>query len=226
MMAFVRQEHAEVELGHGHQVEGREGKPFLSDRITWNLVPEVSFSDSLLDQLGVIRLRPSPTWDTVLPYAMLLVEGLKTSLEPEEIADQERRLLDVLGNMTPEIADIALSLRPLEVALDGGLQGSSETLESLRALSAVSDYPEFYFTAQERFRGPVGLREALESYARLRQLATFVPDIVETKRYLDLMAFGREHQELSLGQKSILAMMEPDNLAANPSVIIYLTQVK
>ena len=218
LMAFVRQEHAEVELGHGHQVEGREGKPFLSDRITWDLVPEVSFSDSLLDQLGVIRLRPSPTWDTALPYATLLVEGLKTSLEPEEIADQERRLLDVLGNMTPEIANIAVSLRPLEVALDGGLQGSSETLESLRALSAVSDYREFYFTAQERFRGPVGLREALESYALLRQLTTFVPDIVETKRYLDLMAFGREHQELSFGRKSILAMMEPDNLAANPSL--------
>ena len=167
LMAFVRQEHTEVALGHGHQIEGRDGKPFLSDRITWDLVPEVFFSDSLVEQLGMVRLRPSPMWDTVLPYATLLVEGLKTGLAPADIADQERRLLDALGNMAPEIADTADSLRPLEVALGSGPERASETLENLRALSAVSDYRELYFIAQDRFQGPAGLRDRVGGQRRV-----------------------------------------------------------
>ena len=73
VMVFVRHMRAEARLKTGHQIESSRGGPFLSDRITWDLVPEVVFSESLLDHLGTIRLQPATAWNSVLPYATLLL---------------------------------------------------------------------------------------------------------------------------------------------------------
>ena len=54
VMVFVRHMRAEVRLKAGHQLESSRGGPFLSDRITWDLVPEVVFSESLLEHLETI----------------------------------------------------------------------------------------------------------------------------------------------------------------------------
>ena len=218
LLAFVRQVHGEAELVAGHGVVSRQGGPFLADRITWDLVPELSFSESLVDYLGMLRLQPSVTWDTVLPYAALLAEGLESAKDAKSVADQERRLVETLKGMGSEIADARETLNTLEASLGRIPDGALEALERLRVLCAVSDFREFYSVAQERLQGASGLREALEVYRRVVGLSTLAPAIAQAKQYLDSMTFGRSHQELLLQRDSVAARFEANSLLDNPSL--------
>ena len=156
IMVFVRQAHAEVELAPGHVVENLQGGPFLSDRITWDLVPEVSFSESLADHLGMLRIRPSVAWDTILPYATLLVQGLEAGGDAAVVADQEHRLLKALERMAPEINIVKEALTRLEATLGRSPKGALDALDRLHGLCSLSTYREFYSMAQENFHGPSG----------------------------------------------------------------------
>ena len=215
LLAFVRQTQAEIELVADHLTESRGGGPFLADRITWDLVPEAVFAESLADRLGTLRLQPSLTWDTILPYATLIVEGLTSSGDPIVVTEQERRLLDALGGMAPEIARAKDALDTLDKSLDRGASGALDPLESL---CAVSSYREFYSVAQETFHGPSGLGEALDLYRRVGRLAVIAPAIAQTNLYLGQMTFGGAHRELMLERDSVAARIEPDSLIANPSL--------
>ena len=216
LMAFVRQAHAEVELAPDHRIKTRQGERFLGDRITWDLVPEVLLSESLVNHLGVARLQPAPTWDTILPYATLLLEGLTPSDDATAIANQERRLLDHLTTMSAELATAREAAADLEASLDRTPAGDQEALQKLGALCAVSDHREFYSVCQESFGGPAGLSEALALRERLTQLVARAPAIAQAKRSLDQMTFDTDHQWLLLQRDALASRIEPDSLMANP----------
>ena len=218
LLAFVRQARAEVELEPGHAIEGLHGQPFVGDRITWDMVSGVSFTDSLADSLGALRLQPILAWDAILPYANLLVQGLEPGNDAAHIAEQERRLLDALISMATETANIGEALNALSMSLGPIPRGAMETLERLRSLTAVSGYQEFYSVAQEEFRGPTGLDESLNLYRRLGQLAARADAIAQTRAYMGYMSFGRGYQELLFERDSIQARIEMESLTANPSL--------
>ena len=142
VIAFVRQLQAEIELGPDHRVEDRRGAPFVGDRITWDMVPEVAFSQTMTESFGVIRLSPSPTWRTGLPYATLLLEASAVDQEFASTSDQESLLLDVLDRMTPKISKAIDDLRAIEVTLGAVPSGAAEPLEGLHELCAVSNHLE------------------------------------------------------------------------------------
>ncbi len=218
LLAFVRQARAEVELEPGHGVEGLQAQPFAGDRITWDMVSGVSFTDSLADSLGVLRLQPTLAWDAILPYANLLVQGLEPGDDAAHVAEQERRLLDVLTIMATETANISEALSALEMSLGPVPHGAMETLGKLLSLTAVSDYQEFYSVAQESFRGPTGLDESLNLYRRLGQLAALAEVIAQVRTYLGYMSFRRSYQELLFERDSLQARIELESLIANPSL--------
>ena len=218
IMVFVRHSHADVEVGPGHGVENRHGGPFLSDRITWDLVPELSFSEHLAAHLGMLRLQPSVAWDTILPYATLLVQEMESSGDSMVVAKQECQLLEALKRMAPEIAGAKEALTSLEASLGRSPMGALEALNQLQVLCSGSTYREFYSIAQENFRGPSGLGEALDLYQRLGRLVALAPVIAQAKLYLDHMTFGRDHREFSLERDSLVARIDPDSLMANPSL--------
>ena len=217
LLAFVRQARAEVELEPGHGIEGLRGQPFVGDRITWDMVSGMSLTDSLADSLGVLRLQPTLAWDAILPYANLLVQGLESS-DATDIAEQERRLLDFLTSMAMETASIIEVLSALETSLGPIPRGAMETLERLQSLCAVSSYQVFYSVAQESFRGPTGLDEALSLYRRLGQLASQADAIAQAKAYMGYMSFGRGYEALLIERDSLQARIEMDSLTANPSL--------
>ena len=216
VLAFVRQVHAEVELCPGHRVGRRQGGLFVGDRITCDLASEVSFSGSLAEQLGALRLAPSVTWNAVLPYSSLIVEGAGPAEDAESVAGEERRLVGLLRRMGSEVASAREALDAMEAC--AGHIAEEGALQALEAICTASDYREFYRAAQQRFQGPSGLGEALETYRRLLRLATLAPRIAETKRYVDSMTFGRSHEEMRLERDSVAARFELDSLLANPSI--------
>ena len=216
LMAFVRHARSEVDLQPGHRVENRRGGQFLSDRLSWDLVPEVSFSRPLADFLGTLRLQSSPTWNTILPYASLVVEGLGLGQDAADVEAQEGRLLRALGDMAPEVDAAMESLRLLEASLGRGPTGAVQVLQRVRTLCGVSSYQGLYSVCLEGFAGPSELGDTLDRYRRVRRLAELVPSIGRTKRYLDLMTFGPDNHQLLVERDTLLARIEPDSLMASP----------
>ena len=218
MLAFVRQAHAELALRAGHRVESWGGEPFLADRITWDLAPEVSFSESLALHVDTLRLEPSFAWDAVLPYASQLSGEFAPSPDEQVAAAQQRRLIEVLGRMAPRVAGVREALGLLEASLGQWPPSPLETLDRLQTICTTSDFREFYSAAQEGFGGPSGLAKALDLYGRLKQLADLAPAISRVKRYLGEMLVGSEHRELLVERDSLAGRLEPVSLIASPSV--------
>ena len=208
LMAFVRQSRAELELGPDHGVEAREGGRFLSDRITWDLVPEIAFSNSLADDLAVLRLRPSITRSTVLPYVAALA-GETTSGEP---------LSEVQARTASELSAATEGLRRLESALGAEFPGEYQTLERLQVLCDAGDHRSFYEAAQSRFQGPAGVRDALETLGNVRRVTERIPAITRISSYLGQMAFGPDHQDLLIQRVALAARLDPEGLMGAPSL--------
>ena len=216
LLAFVRHVQGELELAANHGVTSRRGAPFQGDRITWDLIPEVAFSEGLADHLGKLRLRPSATWGTTLPYASLLDDGLEPAKDERGVAVQERRLLATLRRVAAEVTASGQGLDVLENGLGRRAAGARGTLDALRSLCAASDFREVCSVAQARFQSPAGLDDALAAHRRLVQLNAVAPSISKTKRYLDRMSFGRDHDRLRWERDSLAARLDPDSLATNP----------
>ena len=218
LLAYVRREHAEVELRPSHPVSHRNGGPFLSDRISSDLLPDLSFTPSIGDHLGLCRSQGALSWNAVVPYASLLVEGLELAQDPNEISEQEGRLLAALGEMGRRVDASRQAMSTLADALNEDVSGAFSTLDRLEVLSAAAGYRGFHAVALDSFDGPSDLSMALDLYRRLDQLSTLVPRITRRRRYLDDMALGREHGELKVKRDSLAARTGLNSLLEDPSL--------
>ncbi|MCI0440605.1 MAG: hypothetical protein L0177_15940 [Chloroflexi bacterium] len=217
LLAFVRQERAALELVREHRVLDRAGNRFVAGQLTWDLVPELDFATLTPDALGLLRLQPSIDWDTALPYAALLADGLQPNSDAP-VAEQEGRLLAALSELASEIAGVLDSLAAMRSGAGGESVSELQTLYRLQSLCAAASYQEFYTAAQEGFQGPGALESALDGYRRLRQLAALVPAISQTRQYLDSMTFGRGHDGLLFERDALAAMLDWRALARNPAL--------
>ena len=218
LLAFVRHAGAEIGLSPGHSIELRSGDPLLSDRITSDMVAELSFTASTGEVLGTLRRRPAPVWNAVLPYASLIVEGLGLSDDSAEIEKQARRLISGLTDIGTRLKDSIDTISELATALDEEAGDALGTLRRLQVLCSASGFQGFRDTVVESFGGPSGLREALQLRERLERLAALAPAVVLERRYLADMTFGRRHQDLALQRDAAVKTMGLDGLIDSPSL--------
>ena len=211
LLAAVRHLRAEVELHADHGLESSRGGRFPGDRITSDLIPDVSFDLSLAERCRTIRLQPSRTWVSVLPYATLIVGDL----EPEP--EQEARLLSALAGMAPGIAATRQALLDLTAGLGRDPVGAG-LLDDLEALCRASGYEQFWTEARDRFHEPSGLDRALRRYQQMQRLTPLTPAIVDAATYLRAMTFGPEHDELSLERDAVIARLDTEALVDNASL--------
>ena len=218
LMAFVRHAHAELGLGGNHSVQSIRGGRFPADRITWDLVPEVEFCETLVDHSGWLRLDSEPTWNTILPYATLLHPDLRSTDGTGPAADQEALLLELLANLERQVTRLRVVIEELEAALDVRAAEASEVLNGLSALCDATGYQEFHLICQQRYAGPATLRNALALRDRLEQLAPAVTAIGDARQYLSDIAFGPEDGDLQLEHSAVSARIELTSLLENPSL--------
>ena len=218
LLAFVGQVDAELELVPGHSLQSSRGGPFPGDRVSRDLLGEFVFTGSVGDQLAVVRTRPTVDWNAVVPYASLVIEGLSTASDPEDIAEQEGRLSEALDDMGRRIEELRTAMEPLAEELQEDSDGALSQLDRLHALSNATDYQGFYTVARDSFSGPSDLGRLLQLFDRLARLADRAPAITAARRYLNGMTFGREHQELAVRRDAIIGRMGLDGLTDNPSL--------
>ena len=218
LLAFVRQRGGQLLLKPGSGLTSRKGDPFLSDRITRDLVPEIDFDKVKLEQLDELRLDSPISWNLTLPYSSLLVEGLEPLDKAADASEQEGRLTDSLVTLAADVAAAQASVAELSAGLGSDALSLSETLVRLQRMSQAESYQEFYSIAGREFDGPSGLSIALESYRRAASLFDSVPLIIEARNYLDRMTFGQEHQQLRLSRDTLMARMDAASLLSNPAL--------
>lgn len=240
LLAYVRHAHAEVVLIANHSVQLRSGEPLPSDRVSWDLLQDLSFTPSIADQLGVVLARESLSWNAVLPYASIIakgpvpsvdsgqalseaeglvvsrVEGLRPSVDPDDIGAQEGRLTDALEELGRRVDATRSGMESLATGLDDKAEAAFAALDRLQDLCAARSYREFHAAALTGFGGISSLSEALDLYYRLERLAAMASEIIRVRRYLEAMSFGRGHGELALKRDSVLGRIELDGLTANP----------
>ena len=218
LLAYVRQADAEVELTPDHSLQSRRGGPFLSDRIPRDLVQELIFTESMGDQFTAVRAQPSVDWNAVVPYASLLIEGLKMSRDAVEIAEQEAQLSAALDEMARRIDGLREAMSSLAAGLQENAESALTALSRLEGLNTATDYRGFHTVARDRFGAPSGLSQALQLCYRLERLAALAPAITGARRYLDAMTFDRGHRDLAVKRDAVAGRMALDSLMSNPSL--------
>ena len=214
LVAFVRQEQAEVEPDRDRPPLNRDGAPFQGDRLTFDLLPDVDLGFEPATTLGELRVESPPTWDSVLPYASIITEGLGPATDEAVIAQQERRLLG-------RLAEIRRLLAAARTAIDdfaANLAESDTSLwEGLDHLCGATGYLEFHIVIRADFRGPQRLRDAADLVERLARVTDRAPAVRTARTYLGAMRFGPGQSALAVERDSLLAMADPNGLLLNPS---------
>ena len=217
VLAYVRLDQGEVTLLPGHSVGSRSGGLFPTDVVGWDTLSEITFSESLSDDLRQVRERPAHTWSAVLPYAIEIVRDLEP-VDESEAPGQEERLLVALKDMGQRLQATREVLAPVATGLGERGDESLTVVDRLVNVAESDGFHRFHTAAQAAFGGPRGLRQALDLYARLERLGELAPDVTRERIYLDEMTFGSEHQVLRLERDALAARVGLDHLMANPAV--------
>jgi hypothetical protein len=212
------QAHAEVALAAGHEVRTPTGERFQGDRVTWDLLSEVEFSEPLFRSLGMLVLEPSPTWTTMIPYVAALIKGLSPDSDDDGLSVTEQDLMRCTSEMGEEVAETRSALAGFAETFPNSGEIASDLLKDLHELSSVADQDGFYAAARERFGSPSGFGKALEEFSRTRRLAYLVDEITRAKVYLGSMSFGKHNRDLALERDSVEARIDLGSLHMNPSL--------
>ena len=214
LVAFVRQEQAEVEPDRDRPPQNRDGGTFQGDRLTSDLLPDVDLRFEPATTLGELRVDSPPTWESVLPYASIIAEGLGPATDDAEIVRQEGRLLGRLA----EIRRLLAAARAVIDDITAELAESDTGLwEGLDHLCGATGYLEFHVVIRADFRGPQRLRDAVNLLDRLARVTDRAPAVRTTRAYLGAMRFGPGQSALAVERDSLLVMADPNGLLLNPS---------
>ena len=218
LLAFVLHAHGEIELRPDHSLRDVRGQPFPGDLVSWDLVQEVAFTETLVYDARTLRVRQPAVWNSVVPYASLIVADVTPSREEKSIDDQEQLLIQALGDLGGRVEHSKEGLGELAAALLRGASGAVATLDKLKTLSEAGSYQGFREAAQSGFGGPSGLTEALDVLDRVSQLAELVPLITRLRIYLDAMTFGATDRELSVERDALSGRLGMDSLLGDPKL--------
>ena len=218
VLALVKQVRGEVRLAQGHQVGIDSAKRFIGDRLPWDLLGQVSHSESLADVLVEVRLEASSTWSTALPYASLISEDIATEDDSMDESRLGMLLFPALSELGPAVDEIENTMKALRGRDSGGAQSGVDTLNSLRSVSLSVDVREFNSTVRENFGEPAALADALDWLRRADRLSAVVSDIVSAREYLQNVAPGPDDQALGLERDAVAARLDYDSLSASPSL--------
>ena len=218
VLAFVRQIRGEARLAQGHQAKIDGSRLFMGERLSWDLLGQVSHSELLADALVEIRQEASSTWSTALPYASLISEDIA----PDDDSMHESRLgevlLPALSKLASSVDEIENTINALKGRASDGVRIVDAALKSLRNVSLAADVLAFNSVVREDFGEPAALTDALDWLRRADRLSAVASDIVAAREYLQNAAPGRHNQELGLERDAVVARLDYDSLSTSPSL--------
>jgi hypothetical protein len=215
LLAFVRNGKPNVEIslriGHSQSV----------DKITSFNIPQVNWGARLENYLDTLYPSSEEGWNDILPFAKIMNPNLKTATAPDDVADQERQLLQVLDDIKNQIPRIKDNLRILSGKLAEDIpESKTEVIEKIEEITDVKTYGEFYapFKDKDEYPDEHVLRAKFDEFEKLKAIADQSTGIVTMKSYLDEVLLP-EKNTLSGDLLIIGARLKLNSLVENPALV-------
>jgi hypothetical protein len=211
LLAFILSEKGEIGLGPGHEVLTRAGRPLGGDRLSWDLVPEVDFSEGMGRYFTSVSATASCDEHSARPY----VRELPGTAADESWEEVSLAFADLARRGEVAAATAGRLATGLERLTDAGI---TRAAAGLRQLAASEDISELVTAAREHFGSPSALAAAVAFVGGIETLSPLVEPIIASRRYLVGMAFGAENADLELERDTVLARIDTGQLTAQPSL--------
>lgn len=222
LLAFVRRGAPRVDLllKPRNTLRGRDRQPLGRDRLTAGNVVEIEWKPGLEAAFDSLVPAVGPTWNDTLRWAREVADDLRASTDQSDIEDQTGRLCGALEALKTEVETQRRSLGVLAGALGARLPApAAQALDQLEALttSVPAGHAEFHERAEEVFEArPEALRETMQTFTRLRTLASLAAEIAMVKRYLDDVLLRPGDRDLAADRMTLSMQLSLDELAARP----------
>lgn len=209
LLCFVRfgDPSVEINLRDGHR------QTIGSSRITSFNVPEIDWRGKLEDDFDHLSKSTEVGWNDILPLARLFApeQDLKTATKPEDIADQEKRLLVSLKGISEKIPAVAANLQALWSAF-GKTFTHSDCIKNIKEISGSRGYVEFQAIFSDIYSGD---RKAIEidstTFRNLTKLSDQATIIVGMRSYLDDSKLPSGKNDLATQKEEILKGLDPES---------------
>ncbi len=215
LLVFIARNTPAVQLSvqPPNSLKARDGELFLGDRITWDVLSTLQWSQEITSNLDRLSLLQPPTWRTVVPYAQQL-----DSLDAADDGDQQGNLMKSLQALAAEVEGLSTELGSL--ARDQGTPmpaGLLSDIEMLGEIAAASDPIEFYNLCVRRAASPSRLSEAATRVRELRPFAAESSNYRHMVKYLESFPVTSAPGELLLMREALQAQLALEQLVDAPS---------
>lgn len=222
LLAFTRHMRSQIDLRTDYELISLIGKPLSTRVLTWDLIPEVSFTKNMAQGFQTIYLKTRADWSSVLAYASLIVEGLEPTNVSAQVEAQEDKLLGALFNIADRASMSMSRLESLARSLKQLPENHLEVLAKLHKTCSVTGYLEFYLAVQEAFESPSAFGQALQALESLEQLAGDASDIMRVHHYLLEATIGSGYDDLAIDKVSLISQIRFENFVYNTSLWLSL----
>lgn len=220
LLAFIRRGNPRVDLNlkFNHKIRTRDNRPLAQSRINAATITELQWKPDLWPSMDALVPAVGPHWNDILDYGRLIVDDLRATVNQSEIEAESRRLFERLEHASNEVSQHQRSLQVLQRTLGVNLpQQDQKVFADLKTLlEERASYETFYEKAIELFQSPDSLKEAMQSYGRLKELSGAVAQIGEAQRYLQQTCLKESDRELHAQRMTLLAQIDLSSLAAQP----------
>lgn len=222
LLCFVRHgdPSVEIRLKDGHR------QSFRGSKVTSFNVPEVDWRGKFEEDFDMLGRSTEVSWNDILTLARVIApeQDLKTATKPEDIKEQEKRLLQSLKITAEKIPN---AIRTLEALWDGfGRRFDRvEVLSNIGKVCQAQTYLEFREIVVDIFGSsePVFKNNA-ETFTNLMKLADQATILLSIKSYLDEAALPADEAELTSLKASILEQLELESFLADPTKLEAVTK--
>lgn len=213
LLCFVRfgDPSVEIRLKSGHR------QTIGSSRITSFNVPEIQWRGKFEEDFEYLSKSTQVSWNNIVPLARLYApeQDLKTATKPEDILEQERRLLVSLGAISKKIPTITANLKALWSAF-GKTFTYSECIKNIIEISNSRGYTEFQGILSDIYSGN---QDAIENnattFGNLTELSDQATIVLGMRSYLDDAKIPSSKNDLATQKEFMLNGLDPESFVSD-----------
>jgi len=208
LLCFVRYGDPSVEI----RLKDAHRQPIRGSRVTSFNVPEIEWKGRFEEDFDVVSRSSEVNWNDVVHLARVAApeQDLKTATKPEEIMEQEKRLLNELSKTLERIPSVLANLKTLWSSF-GKEFVYSQCFENAQKICDAKNYGEFQEVVIEVYAQDLEAFKAdFEMFRALSKLADQATVIINMRSYLDQAVLPAEKADLNRLKVSIEDQLNPE----------------
>ena len=209
LLCFARYGDPSVEL----RLKDAHRQPIKGSRITTFNVPEIDWRGRFEDDFDLLSKSTEVSWNDILPLARIVAfeQDLKTATKPEEIMEQEKRLLLSLNNVLDKVSSVSANLGALWDAFERKFP-YSDCIENVKRICSSKNYSDFKETITEVYAQNLEtFKSDFEIFRNLARLSEQATTILGLRSYLDQAILPAEKASLCTLKVTIQDQLNPES---------------